>query len=358
MDEKICFVIAPIGEEDSETRRRSDQVLNYVIRPAVNLCGYQAIRADEISEPGIISNQVIQHLVNDSMVIADLTGKNPNVFYELAIRQAIRKPLVQLIQKGELLPFDVAGTRTIGLDHRDLDSVELAKQQIVQQIQSLEKSLEDMESPISLALDLQVLRGSKDPQQKTIADLVERLTAVQGKVLSIEDFVAKEYPKLFHSLFEKFDYVKKSPERGEEPGKKDDISALGITIGELHENIIMTVSTILTDVKEQQLELAKRIFNEFSAQSYSATKIVKDSFSKEICKFINDTLEQEQLLEYLVDSFMEGMRTMGEYQRINIENETLNATQQLEIRIRDSISKIINEVSELHDKVKVIALPF
>ncbi len=63
-DNKICFVIGPIGDEGTEKRRQSDQVLNYIIAPAVKECGYEAIRADKISEPGIITSQIIQHLID------------------------------------------------------------------------------------------------------------------------------------------------------------------------------------------------------------------------------------------------------------------------------------------------------
>ena len=107
-DEKNCFVISPIGEPDSETRKRADQILKHVVKPAVGECGYTAVRADEIDKPGIITSQVIQRVVTDPLVVADLTERNPNVFYELAIRHALRKPLVQLIKKGEQIPFDVA----------------------------------------------------------------------------------------------------------------------------------------------------------------------------------------------------------------------------------------------------------
>jgi hypothetical protein len=92
--EKTCFVIAPIGEDNSEIRRRSDLILKYIIEPAATICRYKAIRADRISEPGMITAQVIQHIVDDPMVIADLTGRNSNVYYELAIGHAIRKPYV------------------------------------------------------------------------------------------------------------------------------------------------------------------------------------------------------------------------------------------------------------------------
>lgn len=151
MATKTCFVIAPIGEAGSDIRKRSDQVLKHVIVPAVDACGYDALRADQISEPGMITSQVIQHIVDDPLVIADLTGWNPNVFYELAIRHALRKPLIQMIKRGEQIPFDVAGTRTIYVDHKDLDSVEEAKEEIGKQVKALEKDPSNIETPISVS---------------------------------------------------------------------------------------------------------------------------------------------------------------------------------------------------------------
>lgn len=151
--EKICFVIAPIGESGSDIRKRSDQVLKHIIRPAVESCGYKAVRADEIAEPGIITNQIIRHVVDDPLVIADLTGQNPNVFYELAIRHAIRHPLIQIINKVEDIPFDIGSMRTIVVNHQDLDSVKEAKAEMKRQIQFLEESSSSLESPISVALE-------------------------------------------------------------------------------------------------------------------------------------------------------------------------------------------------------------
>lgn len=182
MAKKPCFVIAPIGDEKSETRKRSDLVLKHVIRPAVEECGYEATRADEIAEPGMITSQVIQRIVDDPLVVADLTGRNPNVFYELAIRHAIRQPLVQLIQKNEQIPFDVAQTRTIPIDHTDLDSVEEAKREILKQIRSLEKDPTKMETPISLSIDLQRLRQSDDPEQRSFGDLVTAVTEMRTEI--------------------------------------------------------------------------------------------------------------------------------------------------------------------------------
>lgn len=153
MDRKTCFVIAPIGSSKSRTRERSDKVLRSVIRPAVEECGYIAIRADEIAQPGIIAHQVIEKIVDSPLVIADLTERNPNVFYELALRHWLRKPLVQLIEEGEPLPFDVAGMRTITFDHRDVESIDRARKLIVEQIHSLESNKAAMVTPTSFLQD-------------------------------------------------------------------------------------------------------------------------------------------------------------------------------------------------------------
>lgn len=187
---KSCFVISRIGEPDTETRKRSDQILKHVIKPAVESLGYHAIRADEIDKPGLITSQVISHVVDDDLVVADLTERNPNVFYELAIRHALNKPLVQLIAKHERIPFDVAGTRTIHVDHTDLDSAARARNEIVAQVKSLEENPADTDTPISVAVDLQRLRKSDNPEQRSLADIMSVVSEIRGAVSKLENNTA------------------------------------------------------------------------------------------------------------------------------------------------------------------------
>jgi hypothetical protein len=188
---KSCFVISPIGAEDSDTRRRADQVLKHVIAPVAEALHYRVTRADKIAEPGIINSQVIQHIVEDDLVIADLTDMNPNVFYELAIRHALRRPYVQIMQKGQTIPFDIAGVRTIFFDHKDLDSVDDAKRQIIAQINSIEKQPGLVDSPVSVSLDLQVLKQSSDPSQRSVAEVIDQLSDLRREFLSFKDDALK-----------------------------------------------------------------------------------------------------------------------------------------------------------------------
>jgi len=183
---KNCFVIAPIGEEGTEIRKRSDQVLKHVISPVARECGYKPIRADKISEPGIITTQIIQHIAEDPMVVADLSGRNANVFYELALRHALKKPVIQLIGKEERIPFDVAATRIITLDHTDLDSVEEAKKEMVKQIKAAEAPNFVPDTPISVAVELQSLLSSEQPEDKRFGDLLSSLQDIQKSVYKCE----------------------------------------------------------------------------------------------------------------------------------------------------------------------------
>ncbi|HYK02303.1 MAG TPA: hypothetical protein VE974_11140 [Thermoanaerobaculia bacterium] len=117
--EVSCFVIGPIGDKDappdSEARLAYEdaiQVLEEVIQPACRAFGIEPVRADQVSRTGEIPEQIFRALRDSHLVIADLTGGNPNVMYELGLRHTTGKLTIQLGERGRL-PFDVAAIRTI-----------------------------------------------------------------------------------------------------------------------------------------------------------------------------------------------------------------------------------------------------
>ena len=114
--EATAFYITPIGEAGSEQRDHSDLFLGSIVEPALETLKLKVIRADQIDRPGVITKQVIEYLFKSRLVIADLSYHNPNVFYELAIRHMLRKPVVQLMRGVDKIPFDVNQVRTITVD--------------------------------------------------------------------------------------------------------------------------------------------------------------------------------------------------------------------------------------------------
>lgn len=186
-DRKECFVISPIGQAGSETRERSDLILNHIITPAVSQFGYTPVRADNIDRPGLITSQVIQYVLDAPLVIADLTGHNPNVFYELAIRHVTGKPFIQIIQDGDTIPFDIGPMRTINVTHTHLGLAADAIENIKAQIESLEQNPLDVETPITTSVDLQRLRSSEVPQERSLAELLSAISEIRSDLSNIID---------------------------------------------------------------------------------------------------------------------------------------------------------------------------
>ncbi|MEC0282312.1 hypothetical protein [Terribacillus saccharophilus] len=110
---KTCFIVTPIGNESTEVRRAAEGIIDAVIIPVLTELNIKVEVAHRISETGSINKQIITRLVGADLVVANLTGLNPNVMYELAIRHAVQKPVIQLMENGTKLPFDVTEERTL-----------------------------------------------------------------------------------------------------------------------------------------------------------------------------------------------------------------------------------------------------
>src|ERR1700761_5717079 len=85
---KPCFIITPIGKLNSEENIKARGLIESVIAPELKKYGFYPLPAYDIKNSGDINNQVIQSVLDNELVIANLTGLNPNVMYELAIRHA------------------------------------------------------------------------------------------------------------------------------------------------------------------------------------------------------------------------------------------------------------------------------
>lgn len=108
-----CFVMQPFASPFGG-------YFNSIFKPAVEQAGLQAIRADaEIFGTGKIMDQIWRGIRDATVLVAELTSKNPNVFYELGLAHALEKPVVLVTSNQEDVPFDLRHIRVILYDQSD-----------------------------------------------------------------------------------------------------------------------------------------------------------------------------------------------------------------------------------------------
>lgn len=154
---KLCFVITPIGADDSVERKHSDAILKHLLEPVLREFDLRAVRADKIAKPGIITKQVIEHIAHARLCVADLSFNNPNAFYELGVRHAFKLSTIQIIRKGDKIPFDVSQGRTIIVDTSDpytvMDRFEAARMELREHVAAITKGNDKQDdNPVGLFL--------------------------------------------------------------------------------------------------------------------------------------------------------------------------------------------------------------
>ncbi|CAN0464007.1 unnamed protein product, partial [Discosporangium mesarthrocarpum] len=177
-NKKTLFVIGPIGEAGSDVRKTADDFLDFIVKP---VCAdqYEIVRADLLDDPGQITSQIVQHLRDDDLVIADITGGNPNVFYELAIRHVTAKACIQLVNKNHPLPFDVSQMRTIPFDLSDPREIEETKARISSQIEKCNKDGYRLVNTVSMELNFADLEIDT---KEILVDILDRIDELHDTV--------------------------------------------------------------------------------------------------------------------------------------------------------------------------------
>lgn len=182
---KKCFIITPIGGGDSQIRRSTDGLINTVIRPLLekDFEFETIVAAHEINASGSINNQIMKKILFDDLVIANLTGVNPNVMYEVAVRHATLKPIIHICEVGTKLPFDIIDQRTIFYKNDMLGVKELREDLTLMITQAL-KEEQFLDNPIYNASQSKVFIDSisENPEKNFEKYLLKRFESLESKI--------------------------------------------------------------------------------------------------------------------------------------------------------------------------------
>ncbi len=199
--DKVCFMITPIGKEGTEVRKNADEVLEYIVDPICQSFGYSVVRADKMANSGLITKAIIEQIITADLVIADLTGNNPNVFYELAIRHSYRKPAIQIVKGDIEIPFDVSNIRTISYD-TTLSGANMAKKEIGAMLSAIENG-EVVHNPVSeVSTLLNFSENSKEENAEVLSTLLLEVQQIPDSLKVLENNIETRFSQMLSAFIE------------------------------------------------------------------------------------------------------------------------------------------------------------
>ncbi len=191
--EKICFVMMPISDVAGYDNGHFARVYQDIIGPAIEDANFKPDLVSDIRESSIIIVDILRRIIDSEMAVCDTSTRNPNVFYELGLRQAFDKPVTFIKDDRTERPFDTQIFRDVTY-HSSLryDLVLDARKRLAE---SINATYDNKEKRFSIIEQLQIRPAEKpDPRQlnadstlilKAINNLSDRLgTMERGKTLS------------------------------------------------------------------------------------------------------------------------------------------------------------------------------
>lgn len=187
---KECFIIMPISNNENYSDGHFNRVYNHLIIPACELAGFKAVRADDIINTNYIAIDIIKRIIESDMAICDLSSQNPNVLYELGIRQAFNKPVTLIKDRNTKRIFDIQGFRDFEYDENlRIDNVESEVENLAELIQNTYNSQgEEINSLVSL---LSLAPAKLKENKKTISTetelILNTLSVLEKKMSNLEN---------------------------------------------------------------------------------------------------------------------------------------------------------------------------
>jgi hypothetical protein len=254
-----CFVLMPFGAP-------FDRYYTNVFVPAIEHAGLDPVRADSLFRSSPIMGDIWRLVRHASVLLADLSGKNPNVFYELGLAHAVGKPVVLVSSNIDDVPFDLRGLRVLIYDKENENWGHELEQSISK---ALKETLADIKSAVPpMFVEVQkVTRPSEDALATELRGIWSELRALRAEQIA---------PPLAMS-------PKMSAER----------------------TFPLEAYEILSEVSENRgtilLKDAKEILNQLSVgNKINAIKMIRDSTklslkeSKEIMDRVNEAMQRDQ----------------------------------------------------------------
>ena len=184
---KQCFVIMPVSEVEPYPPGHWQRVYQNLIEPACKAAGYVPTLASLVQQTNFIVLDILQRTISSDMVLCDLSSRNPNVMYELGIRQAFNKPVTLIKDNLTDRVFDIQGLRDVEYDTSlRIDLTQASVIQIAEALKETAKAKGDVNSLVSL---LGMTAAQLPESNKVTADtalILKRLEDISSRMATVE----------------------------------------------------------------------------------------------------------------------------------------------------------------------------
>lgn len=192
-EELECFVIMPISDPDAYEAGHFQRVYDHLIVPACREAGFNPSRADRVKKTNHIVIDVLKRIIRSDMVLCDLSSKNPNVLYELGIRQAFNLPVTIIKDKSTTRVFDIQGLRDVEYD--DSLRIDNTEDSISEISNVIKNNYDTEEGEVNSLIQLLSMQPAQIPQSEeisgetsllfeSISEIYERMSSLEEKILA------------------------------------------------------------------------------------------------------------------------------------------------------------------------------
>jgi len=180
-DSPSCFVIMPFGGW-------FDDYFESIYKPALEEAGLRVNRADDLYRPSTIVNDIWTYTQSAKLILADLSNKNPNVFYELGLAHALAKPAILITESIEDVPFDLRALRVIEYDKNQPRWGEVLHEKIANSAREVLQAPLESVLPAFLHVSKQAKPQSVSEQEKAVLDLRRDFDLLRSEMLRPRSF--------------------------------------------------------------------------------------------------------------------------------------------------------------------------
>jgi hypothetical protein len=175
---KKCFIISPIGPDDSDIRTAADFFREDIVKATLGN-QFEVKRADDYPNAGNITSQVIVAIRDADLIVADLTGRNANVYYELGVAHSYKKHVVPMINRDldpNQPPFDNHAERTIPYSLKTVAARKAACELLTSAVEATLKG--KVSNPVTTALGLAQATAEGDNTGQLLDQLMRTVVSM------------------------------------------------------------------------------------------------------------------------------------------------------------------------------------